>query len=88
MAHSRPAISADRAAMSDLEEEISALERRLRHGEEQLRRARDGGGDARQLERWEGAWIKLLRQYELMCNRLGRHLTASQAGSSRPSSET
>ena len=88
MAQSKQAISIDRAAMSDLEEAIIALERRLRDGEEQLRRVREGGGDARQLERWEGAWINLLRQYELMCDRLGRHLTASQAGSSGPSSAT
>jgi len=53
-----------------------------------LRRVREGGGDARQLERWEGAWINLLRQYELMCDRLGRHLTAGQSDSTRHSSET
>ncbi len=87
MAQSKSAISADRSTMSDLEEAIGALERRLRDGEEQLRHVREGGGDVRQLERWEGAWIHLLRQYELMCDRLGRHLTASQTDSSRPSAE-
>jgi len=88
MAQPKPAISVERSATSELEEAIVALERRLRDGEEPLRRVREGGGDARQLERWEGAWINLLRQYELMCDRLGRHLTAGQSDSTRHSSET
>lgn len=53
----------------DLPRELANLERRLRDGEEKLRLAKEEG-DWSDVERWETAWIRLLRQYEQLYDRL------------------
>ncbi|MBX6772764.1 MAG: hypothetical protein IRY83_13620 [Chloroflexi bacterium] len=72
MTEAGPITAGDAATARSLEEEIRALERRLRDGEEILRTQRAAGGDRELLARWEQGWIKLLRQYELLCDRLYR----------------
>lgn len=62
----------ENATASSLEEEIRATEQRLRTGEEVIRHHKETGGDHEVLARWENTWIKILRQYELLCDRLER----------------
>lgn len=72
MAQPDTALSAERNTVQELEEEVRILERRLREGEELVRRTKQKGGDRELLERWEAAWVKLLHQYERLCDRLER----------------
>jgi hypothetical protein len=71
-------VASERETALELEEEVRALERRLREGEEVIRRGREAGAPPDQLDRWEKSWIKLLRQYELKCDRLARHLVVDE----------
>jgi hypothetical protein len=59
----------DREAADNVSAELRVLEKRLRDGEELLRSGRDSGRDPSTLDRWESAWISLLRQYERLCDR-------------------
>lgn len=61
----------------ELEEEVRALEHRLRQGEAVIREERARGHDPSRLTHWETRWIQLLRQYELLCDRLQRQMTAA-----------
>ncbi|HVC35432.1 MAG TPA: hypothetical protein VNL16_18125 [Chloroflexota bacterium] len=65
-------VSSEGLTTNSLEEEIRTLESRLRNGEEYLRLRKDAGGDHESLARLEAGWIKLLRQYELLCDRRQR----------------
>ncbi len=85
MAQPKSASSSERSTTQELAEEIRLLERRLRDGEEVVRRSKQSGGDPELIERWESAWIKLLRQYELLCDRAERQSLAQRA---RESGET
>lgn len=78
MAQPKTALSNNRPSAHDLEEDLSHLERRLRDGEEVVRRGRETGGDRELLDRWEAAWIKLLRQYEILCDRVQRQTIAER----------
>lgn len=71
MAEPLPA-SPDNLAAHSLEDEIRTIELRLRRGEQYVRDQRDAGGDHELLMRLEGGWIKLLRQYEILYDRLQR----------------
>jgi hypothetical protein len=59
----------DREAADSVTLELRVLEKRLRDGEELLRTGRESGRDPSTLDRWESAWISLLRQYERLCDR-------------------
>ena len=72
MGEPAPISSIDRTTAHSLEEEIRSLEGRLRKGEEILRSRKAAGEDAEVLHRYEMAWVKLLRQYEILCDRLQR----------------
>lgn len=85
MARPLTADSLENATTSALEAEIRVLERRLREGEELLRHGRDTGGDLELLARWEVGWIKLLRQYEILNDRLRRHLRAQRSADQQES---
>jgi hypothetical protein len=78
MAQSPLAINGDHPTARDLEVELEVLERRLREGEDWVRRGREAGEDPHLVERWEAAWIKLLRQYELLCDRRQRLANAER----------
>lgn len=71
----------DRAPSPALEAEIQALEQRLRRGEAVLRQRREAGDDVDLLARYEREWVKLLRQYELLCDRLERQRAHRQSSS-------
>lgn len=71
--------SGDRASVPALEAEIQALEQRLRRGEEILRQRREAGDDRDLLARYEREWVKLLRQYEILCDRLQRQQAYRQS---------
>lgn len=77
MAEPSPASSVENVAAHSLEDEIRTLEARLRKGEEIVRLQKEAGGDHEVLARLEMKWINLLRQYEILCDRLrrqsGRH---------------
>jgi hypothetical protein len=60
---------ADRETTDNLTVELRVLEKRLRDGEELLRSGRESGRDPSTLDRWESAWISLLRQYERLFDR-------------------
>lgn len=72
MAEPSPALSVEYAVAHSLEEEIRTLEGRLRKGEEILRAQKEVGGDHEVLARLEAGWLKLLRQYEILCDRRQR----------------
>ena len=78
MAQPKTAKAADRPSSQDLEEELRVYERRLREGEDLVRHGRETGGDGELLDRWEAAWIKLLRQYELLYDRVQRQANAER----------
>ncbi len=78
MAQPRTISSNNRPNSQDLEEELAVLERRLREGEELVRHGRETGGDPLLLDRWEAGWIKLLRQYEILCDRHQRQIIAER----------
>lgn len=86
MAEPSPDSSPENAAVRALEEEIHVLEQRLRNGEEILRTKKEAGGDHELLAYWESRWIKLLRQYELVCDRLERHMSVRRQASNAPPS--
>lgn len=52
---------------SDLRAELLRIERRLYDGYDMIDRALDDGVD---VGRWEGHWLKLLREYEELCELL------------------
>ena len=79
MAPPRSAPSTEGLIAPDLTAQVRVLETRLREGEEVLRRAQETGVDPDLLRRWEVAWIKLLRQYELLYDRLGRQAAGERA---------
>lgn len=88
MAEPSPDSSPENAAVRALEEEIRVLEQRLRNGEEILRSKKEAGGDHELLAYWESRWIKLLRQYELVCDRLQRHTSQLRPAAGLPSGPT
>jgi hypothetical protein len=79
MAQPRSATPPERTTAQELEEEVRVLERRLREGEEMVRRGKESGGSRELLDRWEVAWIKLLHQYERLYDRLQRQTGAKRA---------
>ncbi len=72
MAEPSPAYPVENVAARSLEDEIHTLEARLRKGEEIIRLQKEAGGDHDALVRLETKWIGLLRQYEILCDRLRR----------------
>lgn len=87
MAQPKTTLSNDGPSAQELEADVSNLERRLREGEELVRRARETGGDRELLERWESHWLKLLRQYELLCDRVERRTNAERGQPSASSGD-
>ncbi len=63
--------SSNRLDRDALQTELRTLERRLRDGEAKVRQAKENG-DWVAADRWEAAWVKLLRQYEAVHDRLER----------------
>lgn len=70
----------------ELEEEMRALEQRLRQGEALIRDERVTGHDPSRLSLWENRWIQLLRQYELLCDRLQRQIAVTAGSDDRDAS--
>ena len=48
-----------------MKDAVKNLETRLQNGSEQIEKAKQAGTDTRL---WEEFWIKLLREYEAVCN--------------------
>jgi hypothetical protein len=69
----------ERTTAQELEDEVRVLERRLREGEEMVRRGKESGSNRELLERLELGWIKLLHRYELLYDRLERQTGANRS---------
>lgn len=59
-----------RDEISHLVAQRNALVDRLETGTRQIEQMRQAGED---VERWEAFWVRLLRQYETVCDRLALH---------------
>jgi hypothetical protein len=84
MAEPSRSFSSDDATANALQEKIRTLEGRLRKGEEILRAQKEAGSDRKEVEWLETRWINLLRQYELLCDRLERHQQAQHRQMTTP----
>lgn len=74
MATAKPITFQDDSTIQRLEDEMRDLENRLRHGEGIVRQERDRGTDRERVDYLETHWIRLLRNYELLYDRLHRQL--------------
>lgn len=74
MATAKPIAVQDNSTIQRLEDEMRDLEERLRHGEGIVREEREKGSDRERVDYLETHWIRLLRNYELLYDRLLRQM--------------
>lgn len=84
MATAKPAWAQNESTILKLEEEMRELESRLLQGEGIVRQEKERGSDRDRVDYLEMHWVRLLRNYELLFDRLQRQRAARRAPPMEP----